>query len=167
MSPRRSHLRIERTANGRYALDLPDDEREVVVSLVGQLREVLLATTDEPIVRRLFPTAYNEDAERDQEYQQLVRDELLERRLAALATVEATAAVDELDEAALTGWLTALNDLRLVLGTRLDVSEDDPEVDPDDPDAPAHAVYHYLGLLVSEAVDALERDLPPPTEPDV
>ena len=58
------------------------------------------------------------------------------------------------------GWLTALNDLRLVLGTRLDVSEDDDDVDPDDPDAPAHAVYHYLGLLLGEVVDALERRPP-------
>ena len=113
-----------------------------------QLRDVLLATTDDPTVRRLFPTAYHEDPDRDQEYQQLVRDELLERRLAALALVEATAADDDLDEAGLTGWLTALNDLRLVLGTRLDVSEDDHDVDPDDPDAPAHAVYHYLGMLL-------------------
>jgi len=28
----------------------------------------------------------------------------------------------------------------------LDVSEDDPDIDVDDPDAPAHAVYHYLGI---------------------
>ena len=165
--PRHPHRRIERSGAGRYALDLPDEEREVIARLVHQLRDVLLATTDEPIVRRLFPTAYNEDPDRDQEYQQLVRDELLERRLAALATLEATTSADEVDEATLTGWLTALNDLRLVLGTRLDVSEDDLDVDPDDPDAFAHAVYHYLGLLVTEAVDALERDLPPPSEPEV
>ena len=163
----RRDVRIERTGTGRYAIRLPDEERELVASLVQQLREVLLATTDEPTVRRLFPTAYNDDPDRDQEYQQLVRDELLERRLTALATVEATASLDEVDEPALTGWLTALNDLRLVLGTRLDVSEDDHDVDPDDPDAPAFAVYHYLGLLVSEAVDALEQDLPPPTEAEV
>jgi hypothetical protein len=159
--------RIERTAAGRYAIALPEEEREVVAALAQELRDVLLATTDDPVVRRLFPTAYNEDADRDQEYQQLVRDELLERRLAALATLEATATADEVDEPTLTGWLTALNDLRLVIGTSLDVSEDDLDVDPDDPAAPAHAVYHYLGLLVSEAVDALERDLPEPTEPDV
>jgi hypothetical protein len=164
---RRRHDRIERTGPGHYALNLPEEEREVITGLVEQLRDVLLATTDEPIVRRLFPTAYNEDPARDQEYQQLVRDELLERRLAALATVEATASAEVVDEPTLAGWLAALNDLRLVLGTRLDVSEDDLEVDPDDPEAFAHAVYHYLGLLVGEAVDALGRDLPPPTEPDV
>jgi hypothetical protein len=163
----RRHRRIERIGAGRYRVDLPAPERDLVLSLVDQLREVLLATTDDPTLRRLFPTAYHEDPERDREYQQLVRDELLERRLAALATVETTAATAELDEAELTGWLTALNDLRLVLGTRLDVSEDDHDVDPDDPEAPAHAVYHYLGMLLSEAVDVLEADLPPPADPEV
>ena len=31
----------------------------------------------------------------------------------------------------------------------------------------ARAVYHYLGMLLGEVVDALESDLPPPSEPDV
>ena len=159
--------RIQRAATGRYILRLPEVERELLADLVEQLREVLISSTDDPNVRRLFPTAYHEDPGKDQEYQQLVRDELLERRLAALTVVEETVDARELDEASLTGWLTALNDLRLVLGTKLDVSEDDQEVDLDDPDAPAHAVYHYLSMLLSEAVDALEADLPPPTEPEV
>jgi hypothetical protein len=158
---------VQRIAGGRYAIDLPEPERDLLADLVGQLRDLLLATTDDPTLRRLFPTAYNQDPERDLEYQLLVRDELLEKRLSALAAVEASAEATELDEAGLTGWLTALNDLRLVLGTRLDVSEDDVEVDPDAPDAGAHVVYHYLGLLLGEVVDALEDDLPPPTEPDV
>jgi hypothetical protein len=161
------HARIERTAPGRYRVALPPPERQLLVDLVDQLRDVLLATTDDPTLRRLFPTAYHEDPTRDEEYQLLVRDELLERRLAALAQVEESATAEELDEATLTGWLTALNDLRLVLGTRLDVSEDDVDVVPDDPDAAAHAVYHYLGMLLGEVVDALEDDLPPATEPEV
>mgnify|MGYP001439602679 FL=1 len=151
----------------RVSLHLPETERAVLGDLVGQLREVLVVTTDDPIVRRLFPTAYNADAERDREYQQLVRDELLERRLAALSTVEDTLEQDELSEGELSGWLTALNDLRLVLGTRLDVSEDPVELDLEDPDAPIYAVYEYLGFLLSEVVDALEGALPPPSEPDL
>ena len=163
----RRRPRVRRAGPGRYEVALPAPERQLLVQLVEQLREVLLATTDDPSLRRLFPTAYHEDPARDEEYQLLVRDELLERRLAALAVVEESATADHLDEPALTGWLTALNDLRLVLGTRLDVSEDDRDVDPDDPEATAHAVYHYLGMLLGEVVDALEADLPPPTEPDV
>lgn len=159
--------RVSRAADGSYEVNLPAGERAIVASLVEQLRELLTATTDDPSVRRLFPTAYNQDAERDREYQQLVRDELLESRLAALDTVEQTLSAQTLDEQQLSGWLTALNDLRLVLGTRLDVSEDLNEVDGDDPDAPAYAVYDYLGYLVNEVVDALAGGLPPPAEPQV
>jgi hypothetical protein len=156
--------RITRTAAGTYQVRLPEPERTLFGRLADQLRDLLLETTDDPTVRRLFPTAYNEDAERDREYQQLVRDELLERRLAALSTVEATLAADELSEEELSAWLGAINDLRLVLGTRLDVSEDLIEVEADDPDAPAYAVYEYLGFLLSEVVDALSEGLPEPTE---
>ena len=42
-------------------------------------------------------------------------------------------------------WLAALNDVRLALGTALDVSEDMPdELPPDDPRAAHLGVYHWL-----------------------
>jgi hypothetical protein len=159
--------RIERAGAGRYSISLPKPERELLLSLTEQLRDVLLATTEDPSLRRLFPTAYHEDPDRDQEYQQLVRDELLERRLAALTTVEATARAEEVDEEELTAWLTSLNDLRLVLGTRLDVAEDQAAVDEDDPDAPMMALYGYLSGLLADVVDALAEGLPPATEPEM
>ena len=157
--------RISRTRGGSYEIHLPEPERALLGNLTGQLGELLAETTDDPTVRRLFPTANNEDPARDQEYHQLVRDELLERRLAALATVEATLAEPELTEEQLTAWLGAINDLRLVLGTRLDVGEELLDVDADDPDAPAYAVYEYLGFLLSEVVDALAEGLPEPSPP--
>jgi hypothetical protein len=49
----------------------------------------------------------------------------------------------------------AVNDLRLVLGTRLDVSEEMDEMDPDDPDAPLFEVYGYLAWLLENIVAAL------------
>ena len=157
--------RVQRSRRGTYEVHLPEPERALLGSLADQLRELLAETTDDPVVRRLFPTAYHDDAERDREYQQLVRDELLERRLAALATVEDTLEASELDEEQLNAWLRGLNDLRLVLGTRLDVSEAPLDVDADDPDAPAYAVYEYLGFLLSEVVDALSDGLPEPSDP--
>jgi len=156
--------RIARRRSGAYVLRLPSAERALVGRLVDQLRDVLLVGTDDPVTRRLFPTAYNEDAEKDREYQQLVRDDLLAGRLRALATVDETIEADELDEDQLTGWLTALNDLRLVLGTRLDVDEELAPLEADDPEAPAYAVYEYLGYLLGEAVDALAGGLPEATD---
>jgi Domain of unknown function (DUF2017) len=155
----RSERRISGQRDGTFALALPDNERQLLRELVGQLRDVLLATTEDPTLRRLFPTAYPNDAERDREYQVLVRDELLAKRLAALDIVEETVSATELDEEQVTAWMGALNDLRLVLGTRLDVDEQLPELDADDPLAPAYAVYEYLGFLLSEVVDALSDRL--------
>jgi hypothetical protein len=157
--------RVKRTAPGRYQVKLRTNERTLVGDLVGQLREQLLASTDDPSVRRLFPPAYPDDAERDAGYQVLTRDELLEHRLAALDTVEESLDGRELDGAGMNAWMTTLNSLRLVLGTRLDVDEDLPVLDRDDPLAPAYAVYEYLGWVLSQVVDALAGDLPPP-DPD-
>jgi hypothetical protein len=158
--------RVKRRGTGRYEIRLRASERVLMADLVAMLREQLLASTDDPSVRRLFPPAYPDDAERDAGYQVLTRDELLEHKLAALDTVEATLDGGELDEAAMTAWMTTLNSLRLVLGTRLDAGEEPPQLDEDDPLAPAYAVYEVLGWVLSQVVDALSADLPPPnTDP--
>ena len=155
--------RVKRLGPDRYRIQLPEQEREVLRSLVPQLRELL--TTDDPSLTRLFPTAYPDDPERDAGYQALVRDELLEKRFASLDVLEATIdAADgrrELSGDELSAWMLALNDLRLVLGTRLDVTEDDDagDIDPSDPDAPAWAIYHYLAMLLTFVVDALAEKL--------
>jgi hypothetical protein len=155
--------RVKRRGAGRYEVKLRPSERVLMGDLVVQLREQLLASTDDPSVRRLFPPAYPDDPERDAGYQVLTRDELLEHRLAALDTVEESLDGDELDDAGLRAWMSTLNSLRLVLGTRLDVDEELPALADDDPLAPAYAVYEYLGWLLSQVVDVLSRDLPPPS----
>jgi Domain of unknown function (DUF2017) len=154
--------RVKRVRAGRYKVKLRGNEPQLVADLLTQLREQLVASTDEPAVRRLFPPAYPDDPERDAGYQVLTRDELLEHRLEAIDTVEASLDGGELDEAGMTAWMNTLNALRLVLGTRLDVDEELPTLDSDDPLAPAYAVYEYLGWLLSQVVDALGPDLPPP-----
>ncbi len=151
--------RIERDTSGGYRLRLPAEERDVLRGLPAQLRE-LLATSD-PSLERLFPPAYD-DSEADDEYGELVRGELLDGKLAALGIVEQTVDATHLTEAQLEGWLGALESLRLVLGTQLDVSEAsyDQELDPADPHAPALALYGYLSWLQEQAVDALAAGLP-------
>jgi uncharacterized protein DUF2017 len=86
-----------------------------------------------------------------------MRDELLEQRLAQLDALEQTAHADRLDEEQLVTWMAAINSIRLVLGTELDVhEEDDPfEVDPAAPDAGLWLVYGALGYLLEDVVDAL------------
>lgn len=158
--------RVKRIATGRYRISLPEHEAELLRTLLPQLRGLLTTglSDNDPSLTRLFPTAYANDPELDAGYQALVRDELLEKRFASIDVIEsllAEADGGEVDEEELSAWMRAINDLRLVLGTRLDVSEDDDpaDIDPDDPDAQGWAIYHYLAMLVSVIVDALTEDL--------
>jgi hypothetical protein len=152
--------RIERDRSGDYRLRLPVEERELLRSLPAQLRKVL--QTDDPGLRRLFPPAYVDDREAEDEFRRLMREELLEGKLAALGVVEETADAEHLTGEQLEAWLGALESLRLYLGTQLDVSEAtyEQELDSDDPSAPALALYGYLSWLQEQAVEALSSSLP-------
>ena len=160
MSPGRRSRRIRRARRGGYEVHLPPEERALLRSLPGPLREVL--GTADPSLRRLFPPAYAGDPDRNAEYEALVRQDLTAERLRALTVLEDTAEAERLDEEQLSGWMRAINDLRLVLGTKLDVTEDMTEEDlPDDPDeARMFAVYGYLTALQWEVVEALSVALP-------
>jgi hypothetical protein len=144
---------------GGFRLRLSRQERDILRDLPGQLREIL--ESDDPALRRLFPPAYQDDPEREAEYHRLVHDDLVAGRRRALEVMESTVDARRLDEEQLTAWLGALNDLRLVLGTRLDVTEDeyDRELSQDDPRSGAMSLYHYLGWLEAQAVEALAEGL--------
>ena len=140
---------------GKFLLRLPEGERELLLQLLGELRTLLKLGPEDPRLRRLYPAAYAEDEEKEEEYRRLTHEELSSGRLAALDTVEQTIEAEKLTPDQLTAWMHAVNALRLVLGTMLDVNEDDPfAVDPDDPDAREYMLYGYLGLLLEEIVQA-------------
>jgi hypothetical protein len=148
--------RVRRNRRGDFEIRLPEDERELLRNVAPQLRQMLDGDLADPSLRRLFPTAYADDPDRDREYQQLVRDELAERRRASVEVLLATIDETRLDEDQLLAWMGAVNDIRLVLGTRLDVSEEtEPVPDPGDPDAPLLVLYGYLGYLLETIVQAL------------
>jgi hypothetical protein len=135
---------------GRYELHLPAEERTLVRRLLGDLRALLSFGPDDPRLRRLYPDAYADDPEREAEYRRLTLEELQSGRLAAADDVEASVDADELTADQLTAWMYSVNALRLVLGTMLDINEDD-HLDFDDP---TQALYGYLGGLLEEIVEA-------------
>jgi len=152
---RRPHA-FERDGD-RTAIRLGDDERSMLVDLAGQFRAVVVDDAD-PNLRRLYPTAYPDDPERDADYSGLVHDDLVRTRIAAADTVMGTAGAVSLDADQLAAWMQVLNGLRLLLGTRLNLSEAD-EFDPDADDAPTRALLSWLGFLLEEAVVAASADL--------
>lgn len=140
-------------------LDLGPDEREMLRRLPKELLELLDAGVDEPALRRLFPPAYasSETVEFEAEYRRLMGSDLVDRHRAALQTLLDTVDAEELDDEQAEAWLVALNELRLVLGTTLDVQEDDDGLpDPRDARAPAFALYQYLTYLQGALIDQLE-----------
>jgi len=155
--------RVKRARRGGFDLRIPADERDILRSVGPSLREVLVdrATAIEPgedeAVDRLFPAAYPDDEERQAEFRLLAHDQLLESHLGALAVLEETADADHLDEDQLLAWMRALNNIRLVLGVRLGVTEDRDEWPDslDDPRAPAFAMYQYLTYLQGEIIEVL------------
>ncbi|MGQ0843986.1 MAG: DUF2017 domain-containing protein [Sporichthyaceae bacterium] len=108
---------------------------------------------DEALLR-LFPDAYPDDVEAASEYRRFTEGDLLARKRANIAVLLAgleeaeTGGSVRLDEEAVVAWLLAVNDLRLALGTRLEIVEDYEDLvdglEPDDPRLPAFALYEWL-----------------------
>jgi hypothetical protein len=134
-------------------------------AMVGLTTEPVEAPED-PALRRLLPDAYADDT-MSGEFRRLMDGEL--RRLKTEALDEMRGAVEASAEAGVKlrlapqqaeSWLQALNDIRLVLGTRLDVTEDLEDrwaqIGPDDPMAPLLAAYEWLGWLQESVVQALD-----------
>lgn len=147
--------RIRRGRDGLYRLRLPKEERALLQGLPRQVLELVAA--GDPSTHRLFPPAYLDDEEAEAEYRDLMRDQLLDHHRHALEIMEETLDADRLDEEQLLAWLSALNDLRLVLGTRLDVTEDMRPPAPGDPNAPALQLYGYLTWLQATVVELLSE----------
>ena len=150
---------IKRTRRGDFELRLRPSERDVIRALPDQLR-ALIENEDpssDPAMARLYPPAYEDDPIRNLEFERIVGDDLTSQRLASIAAMEGSIDADRLTEDQVLSWLGVLNDLRLVLGTRLDITEETTHEDfaPDDPRAQSFALYAYLTWLVDAIVSAL------------
>src|SRR4029077_6548262 len=105
--------RIKRKGDG-FAIKLPEEERELLASLPGQLVELLdaaagdAAALSDPAIARLFPDAYSAiDADLNDEYRRLMTDDLRERHRNSLETLAAGARAERVDEGELYAWMTA------------------------------------------------------------
>jgi hypothetical protein len=163
---------FRRNRSGGYDVVLEAGEAAVLTRLCEELTTLLSGDeadpADDPVLERLFPRAYLDPTEEEAEadWQRLVHDDLLGGRRKALASVEGTLAGATarrgrfeltLSEEQAQDWLAVLNDARLALGTRLQVTEDLDlsGLDPDDPDTAPYAVYWWLGVLEERLIDAL------------
>jgi len=176
-------MNIEPTSDGGVILTLDDaTEAQVLQQLVGQLSELVapeqlpsddplakmvgIDTTPErpadPAVARLFPDAYRDDEPAATEFRRYTEHDLRQRksrdahRVAADLVVLAQSGSAAVDADGARAWLGCLNDLRLLLGTRLDVQEDDPYPPvTDDPRGHLLLLYHWLTSVQGTLVESL------------
>jgi hypothetical protein len=169
-------------------------EADLLRSLAGQLIELLrnesatsrqgdpledlldfsgpTTAPDDPVLARLFPTAYPDDEEAAGDFRRFTESSLRDGKAAAAASV-----IDTLEEAGLPAepedglfidveldpptamtWMRSFTDMRLAIATRLGVEEGDEEywatLPDDDPRAQVHDIYDWLGYLQETLIQA-------------
>jgi hypothetical protein len=131
---------------------VPAADPDPLAALVGMTADPTPAPTPEdPALLRLLPDAYDDPAGAA-EFRRLTDDELRRGKATALAQladdIDGGRDVVELDDAGADGWVQAINDVRLVLGVRLDIDEDGHgwrrALPADDPRVPLAAAYTWL-----------------------
>jgi hypothetical protein len=171
-----------RRRGGALVGTLTEREAELLRGLVGQVRELLAARvaanpqdelaqltgivagpTTAPtdrVLARLLPDFHREDTLLSGGLRALHEPELLATKDSAAGVLLDTCPVRggrvRLSEEQAQSWLTVLNDVRLALGTVLEVTEDMPdELPSEDPRALHLAVYHWLTWVQESLIQAL------------
>jgi hypothetical protein len=158
---------IELLRNESATAGVQSDPLEQLLDFSGPTTE-----PDDPVLARLFPTAYPEDEEAAGDFRRFTESALRDGKAAGAAAI-----IDALEEAGLTDepedgtfidveldpeavitWMRSLTDMRLAIATRLEVEEGDEEywhsLPDDDPRAQVHDIYDWLGYLQETLVHA-------------
>ena len=170
---------------GRYSASLEPAEASLIADLVDQVRQLLAGRRAEapsdplaqltgmtlgpdskptdPAVARLLPDFHAEDAQLSSGLRVLHEPELIAAKDAAavklLDSLPRGGGPVRLDDDAAQAWIAALNDVRLALGVRLEITEDDtppPGVDDTEgPQAAMYATYRWLSAVQDSLVSAM------------
>ena len=151
---------------------VPDDHRDPFEAMMDFSGPT--SAPEDPVLARLFPTAYPADEEAAAEFRRFTEGTLRDGKARGASTIidqleeaglpaelrEDGLMIDvELDEETAESWLRSFTDLRLALATRLGVEDGDEEVwaalPDEDPRAQAHDIYEWVGYLQETLVDAL------------
>ena len=139
-------------------------EAGIIGLLLDQLEQLLEAAEDDvsgdPVLQRLFPDGHRGDPALAADYRELTESALRSGKADDLATVRATLPAEggdvRLDPEQAAAWLRCTNDLRLALGTRLEITEDtEPPDEVTGEESQQLAVYYWLTSVQGSLVDAL------------
>jgi hypothetical protein len=145
-----------------------DDSADLFDDLEKMFNETTAAppeAPDDPVLARLLPDAYQDDPESAGEFRKYTESSLREAKKyfaqTLLETLPAKGGRVKLNADQARDWLRALNDVRLMFGVRLEVTEDFEDqltsLDPKDPRLAAFEVYGWLGAVQESLVRAIAR----------
>jgi hypothetical protein len=162
---------VELLRNERAVPATETDPLEAMLDFSGPTEE-----PEDPVLARLFPTAYPDDPEAAGDFRRFTESALRDGKAdAAVAVIDGLEDAGlppelteeglvfdvELDEATAETWLRSFTDIRLALATRLEVEEGDEAywetLPEDDPRGQAHDIYLWMGYLQETLVDALSH----------
>lgn len=162
---------VELLRSERAVPDSGEDPLEQMLDMSGPTSE-----PEDPVLARLFPNAYRDDAEAAGEFRRFtegaLRDSKVQAAAAVIETLQEAGLPGELDQGELTidveldhdgamTWLRSFTDIRLALATRLGVEEGDEEfwlaMPDEDPRAHVYDIYQWLGYLQETLVAAVSR----------
>ena len=160
---------VELLRNERATPHESADPFEQMMDFTGPTTE-----PDDPVLARLFPTAYPDDEEAAGEFRRFTEGTLRDSKAQAASSIIDTLEeaglppeltedglhIDvELDPAQAVSWLKSFTDVRLALATRLGVEEGDDDfwlaLPDDDPRTHVHDIYEWVGYLQETLVLAL------------
>ncbi len=160
---------VELLRNERAEPVAETDPLEAMLDFSGPTEE-----PEDPVLARLFPTAYPDDPESAGDFRRFTESALRDGKAdAAVAVIDGLEEAGlppelteeglvfdvELDEPVAETWLRSFTDIRLALATRLEVEEGDEEywatLPDEDPRGQAHDIYLWMGYLQETLVDAL------------
>ena len=162
---------VELLRNEMAAPRTGDDPLEQLLDFSGPTTE-----PEDPVLARLFPTAYPHDEEAAGEFRRFtegtLRDHKAQGAASIIETLEEAGLPPELDEEGLVidvdldhaqavTWMKSFTDVRLALATRLGVEDGDEDywlsLPDDDPRAHVFDIYQWVGYLQETLVEALAR----------
>ena len=162
---------VELLRNEEATPSVHSDPLEELLDFSGPTSE-----PEDPVLARLFPTAYRDDDEAAGEFRRFTEGTLRDGKARGAAMI-----IDTLEEAGLPSeltedglfvdvelptsdamsWMRSFTDIRLALATRLGVEEGDEAywraLPDEDPRSHVHDIYEWVGYLQETLVDSLSR----------
>jgi hypothetical protein len=162
---------VELLRNEEAAPTATHDPLEALLDFSGPTTE-----PDDPVLARLFPTAYPDDEEAAGEFRRFtegaLRDGKARNAVLIIDQLEEAGLPPELEEDGLwvevelrpeqaQAWMRSFTDIRLALATRLGIEEGDEDywrsLPDEDPRSHVHDIYEWVGYLQETLVEALSR----------